>query len=397
MAQEWMMELLKGAGKLLLNPVFYYLFFLAAVLGVSRVKRERQNFHIRAENAYFELRQLLPLGLIAGAILSLITIGAGIVIPIEFVVFAACFTFLWSLTTKVRLLSPIYTVGFAFFAALFFLKKNWDLPLIPSHSPEWSPDILAPIAIILALLLIAEGFLITQNGSKGTSPKLMKGKRGLVVGIHEVKRLWMVPILFVMPGEWLTSPFDWWPVFSIGAESYTLILVPFSIGFSQEIKGMLPAESVKQVGRKVTRLGCILTVLSVIGFWYPIASIVIVTLAIIVREWISLKQRLMEDNLPFYFSMKNQGVMILGVLPDSAAAGMGLEVGELIMKVNGAPVNDEESFYNALQHNRAHCRLEVLDVNGQVRFTQRALYENDHHELGILFVQDEKWESKKVQ
>ena len=43
-------------------------------------------------------------------------------------------------------------------------------------------------------------------------------------------------------------------------------------------------------------------------------------------------------------------------------------------------------FYEALQQNRAHCKLEVLDVNGQIRFVQRALYEGDHHELGILFV-----------
>ena len=120
MVQEWMMELLKGFGRLLLNPVFYYLFILAAILGVSRVKRERKNFHVRAENAYFELKQLLPLGLAAGLVLSILMVGAGLVIPIEFIIFTSALTILWSLTTKVRLLSPIYTVGFAFFATLFF-------------------------------------------------------------------------------------------------------------------------------------------------------------------------------------------------------------------------------------------------------------------------------------
>ncbi|MFB9987109.1 PDZ domain-containing protein [Bacillus benzoevorans] len=398
MVQEWMLELLKGLGRLLLNPVFYYLFFLAAILGVSRVKRERKNFHVRAENAYFELRQLLPLGLAAGLVLSIITIGAGLVIPIELIVFAAGFTLLWSLTAKIRLLSPVYTVGFAFFAMLFFLSKKWELPLITSKTPEWSPDILSPIAVLLALLILAEGILISRNGGKGTSPKLVIGKRGLVVGIHEVKRLWMLPVFLMIPGESLAAPFKWWPLFSIGEQSYALILVPFTIGFFQYIKGMLPAESVKSVGKRVVKLGSVLVVLSLIGYWYPLASIVIVALAIIGREIISFRQRSIEDNLPFYFSMKNQGVMILGVLPDSPAAGMGLEVGELVMKVNGAPVNDEESFYNALMQNRAHCKLEVLDVNGQIRLTQRALFEGDHHELGILFVQDErKWETKRVQ
>ena len=398
MVQEWMMELLKGFGRMLLNPVFYYLFILAAILGVSRVKRERKNFHVRAENGYFELKQLLPLGLAAGLVLSILMVGAGLVIPIEFIIFTSALTILWSLTTKVRLLSPIYTVGFAFFATLFFLSMKWELPLIPSKTPDWSIEILPPIAILLALLILAEGILISRNGSKGTSPKLVIGKRGLVVGIHEVKRLWMLPVFLVIPGESLSAPFEWWPLFSFGEQSYAFIFVPFAIGFSQHIKGMLPVVSVKNVGQKVVKLGAVLTLLSLIGFWYPLASIVIVALAIIGREIISVRQRIREDNLPFYFSKKNQGVMILGILPDSPAADMGLQVGELVMKVNGAPIHDEESFYKALQQNRAHCKLEVLDINGQNRFTQRALFENEHHELGILFVLDErKWEAKRVQ
>lgn len=390
MALEWGIELLKGLGKLFLNPVFYYVFFLAAMLGVSRVKRERKSFHVRAENAYFELRQLLPLGLVIGLVLSIVTIGLGLVIPIETIIFVALFTFLWSFTTKIRLLSPIYTVGFAFFATLFFLSQKWSLPLIQSETPEWNPAILPAIAALLCLLIVAEGIFIFRKGSKGTSPKLMKSKRGLRVGVHEVKRLWMLPVFLLIPGEALSAPFEWWPVFSIADETYSIILVPFAIGFSQQIQGMLPVKAVKQVGKKVIIFGSLLTCLSVVGYWYPLASIVIVALAIIGRELISMRQRLLEDNLPFYFSKRNHGLMILGVIPDSPAAKMGLGVGEMIVKANGVSINNEESFYEALQKNRAHCKLDVLDVNDQIRFVQRALYDGDHHELGILFVQDEK-------
>lgn len=390
MALEWGIELLKGLGKLFLNPVFYYVFFLAAMLGVSRVKRERKSFHVRAENAYFELRQLLPLGLVIGLVLSIVTIGLGLVIPIETIIFVALFTFLWSFTTKIRLLSPIYTVGFAFFATLFFLSQKWSLPLIQSETPEWNPAILPAIAALLCLLIVAEGIFIFRKGSKGTSPKLMKSKRGLRVGVHEVKRLWMLPVFLLIPGEALSAPFEWWPVFSIAGETYSIMLVPFAIGFSQQIQGMLPVKAVKQVGKKVIILGSLLTCLSVVGYWYPLASIVIVALAIIGRELISMRQRLLEDNLPFYFSKRNHGLMILGVIPDSPAAKMGLGVGEMIVKANGVSINNEESFYEALQKNRAHCKLDVLDVNDQIRFVQRALYDGDHHELGILFVQDEK-------
>ena len=124
MAQDWGFELLRGLGKLFLNPITYYLFFLAAFLGVSRVKRERKNFHVRVENAYYELRQLLPLGLGLGLLLSILTIGLGLVIPIETIIFVGILTVLWSLTTRIRMISPIYTVGFAFFATLFLLEPK---------------------------------------------------------------------------------------------------------------------------------------------------------------------------------------------------------------------------------------------------------------------------------
>ena len=115
MAQDWFIELLKGTGKLLLHPVFYYSIFIAAVLGVSRVKRERKNFSVRAKDAYFELRQLFPVGLLVGIVLSVVTVGAGIALPFAAIILIAVFTLLWSLTTKIRLLAPAYTIGAAFF------------------------------------------------------------------------------------------------------------------------------------------------------------------------------------------------------------------------------------------------------------------------------------------
>lgn len=397
MAQDWGFELLKGLGKLFLNPITYYLFFLAAFLGVSRVKRERKDFHVRVENAYYELRQLLPLGLGLGLVMTILTIGLGLVIPIETIIFVGILTILWSLITKIRMISPIYTVGFAFFATLFFLREKQSFPYIKSYTPEWEMTILPSIAVLLALLIVAEGIFIFRNGSKGTSPKMAKSKRGLKVGVHEVKRVWMLPVFLLIPGEALTTPFDWWPLFSIGDQSYSILLVPFALGFYQQVHGALPFKAIKQFGKKIIIFGIVLTCLSAIGYWVPLASILIVAIGIIGRETLAISQRLIEESLPFYFSKRNDGVRILGVLPESAAEKMGLKVGEFITKVNGEIATDEESFYEALQKNAAHCKLEVIDHNDQIRLLQRALYEEDHHELGILFVQDEKnWEDEAV-
>ncbi|MCM3763399.1 PDZ domain-containing protein [Neobacillus niacini] len=396
MVQIWLVELLKGTGKLFLHPVLYYLVFLAGILGVMRVKRERKNFHVRAEDAYFELRQLFPLGLLIGAVLSVAVVGAGIVIPFAAVLLIAAFTLLWSLTANVRWMSPAYTVGAAFFAIVMLAKNSWPFPFFENAFGALKTQIYPSIVIVLGLLLIAEGIFILKNGSKGSSPKLTKSKRGQSIGIHEVKRLWLLPMFLLIPGEAIPSTFDWWPVFQIGAKEYSLILVPFAMGFSLQIKGMLPREAIQNHGRQVMGLGVFILLLSIAGYWYPLSSILTVALAVIGREFISLMAYLKDENKPVYFSKKNQGLMIIGIIPETPAEKMGLKVGEIIAKVNGQQVQDETTFYEALQKNRAHCKLDVLDTNGEIRFVQRALFEGDHHELGILFVQDQKKFDKKT-
>ncbi len=387
---DWLMEFLKGTFKLFLHPIFYYSFFLAAVLGVSRVKRERKNFSVRAENAYFELRQLLPLGIVIGLGISVVMIGVGLAIPFATIIFVALLTLVLSIAMNPRLLSPVFTIGFAFFLTIFAGGEKWSVPLFQNAFLQLEEKIYPSIAILLALLVIGEGILIFMNGKKGTSPKLTISKRGQRVGIHEVKRLWMIPVFLIIPGSSLQAQFEWWPVFSIGSESFSLLLVPFTIGFHQRIQGILPIKAVQAVGKKVIALGLLLVLMAIGSYWLPILAIVTVSLAILGREFIALRHRITDDSLPFYFSKRNNGLMILGILPESPASKMGLQVGELVLKVNGSLVHDETGFYTALQRNRAHCKLEVLDAQEQIRFVQRALYEGDHHELGILFVQDEK-------
>lgn len=394
--QLWLFELLKGTGRLFLHPVFYYLIFLSGILGVSRVKRERKNFHTRTFDAFFELRQSVPLGLILGLVLSIVTVTAGLAVPFAAILLIVVFTLLWSLTTNIRLMSPVYTVGAAFFGIILIAEYDWNIPLYKEAFHAIDEKVYPSVVILLALLLISEGILISKNASKGSSPKLVKSRRGQSVGVHELKRLWMLPIFLLIPGDVLTLPFDWWPVFHVGAESYSLILVPFAVGFNQQIQGMLPKQSIQLQGRRVLTLGILTLILSVFGYWYPLISIGAAALAIIGREIISLMQRLKDDSLPFYFSKKNNGIMIIGIIPESPADKMGLQVGELISKVNGVTIRDEQVFYEALQKNRAHCKLEVFDINGEIRFVQRALYEGDHYELGILFVQDQKKYDERI-
>lgn len=391
MGNGWVTEMLWGFGKLFVHPLFYYSFFLCLVLGYRRVKRERKDFKIRVESGYYELQQLLPLGVLLGLALSIISLLSGIVIPFAAIILIGAITLLVSLTLNFRLLSPAYVIGTTIILLFFLYEQNINIPILGQAMAELEQPLYPALAVIMGLLIIAEGILIRQNAVHNTSPKLIQSNRGLTVGVHESKRIWMVPFFLFVPGGELTAPFEWWPVFAIGENlTVTPLLVPFLIGFSQQVQSKLPYEAIRLNGLQVVALGILVSSAAISSIWSPIYSVIAAAIAIFGRELISFLQMTLEKQKPFYFSQSDQGVLILGITPYSPAEKMGLQVGEVIKKVNGRSVRTESELYEALQSNRAHCKLEVYGINNELRFEQRALFEGEHHELGILFVQDKR-------
>jgi S1-C subfamily serine protease len=149
--------------------------------------------------------------------------------------------------------------------------------------------------------------------------------------------------------------------------------------------------------KRIIWLGLIIFAAAVASVWFMPLAFAAVLLAIIGREFLTVRQRMNDNSAAFYFSKRDHGLMVLGILPHSPAVKFELEVGEIIMKTNGASVKTVDEFYQALQINGAFCKMEVIGLNGEIRYVQGAVYKGEHHELGILFVQDEKkWETEAV-
>ena len=389
METGWIMDMFRGAGKLLIHPLFYYSFLLALLVGYRRVKRERKDFKIRIESGYFEMKNMLPLGLLIGIVLSIVSVAAGIVVPWASIMLMAAVTFVLSCTMQFRLLSPAYVIGITLFLVFILFEKNIDIPYFGEAVAELDSPLISGLAVVMGALIIAEGIMIRRNATKKTSPKLITSNRGLIVGAHETGRIWLVPLFLFLPGSEMALPFEWWPVFNLGEHmAVTPIFVPFIFGYSQLVQAALPKHAIKESGAKVIGLGIFIFAVAIGSIWLPLLSIVAAALAILGREMLYYNDRAAKTSTSFYFTNKDHGAFILGVIPASPADKMGLQVGEVITKVNGKQVRSESELYEALQTNRAHCKLEVLDTNGEVRLVQKAVYEGEHHELGILFVQD---------
>lgn len=384
-----MIELLKGIGLLFLNPVLYIGLIVTYMLGSKRVKQERKLFHIRVEDPMIEMKEYIVPSLLTGFVLSVMTGLLGLNVPFEFVLLAGSLSVIFSIFLFVRLLSPVYTVGLSFLIifglGIYGFNGIWDEGYF-----AFDQAIYPSIAVLVGLLLLAEGWLIRKRGALHASPLYEKGKRGMLVGAQKSKRIWLVPVLLFIPNGLLDVPGDFWPVFSFGETEWAPLVVPFFIGFSFKAKSTLLANIVQPLGRSMTVLGLIVLAISAAGYWIPYVSLAAVAAAIIGHTIIFSVYKSREENRSSFFTSSKNGLMILGILPESPAERMGLRPGELLTKVNGRLVYSRTELYEALQSNRAHCKLEIYDINDQIRLVQNALYEGDHHELGILAVESRK-------
>ncbi|OES46118.1 PDZ domain-containing protein [Domibacillus iocasae] len=387
MALDWLMQLGAAAGKLLLHPIFYFSFILAFIVGMFRVTRERKDFDTRVYDIYQEIRFILPSSLAVGLVLSLIGLTLGLALPADLLSFIAALFIIFSIG-GFFLLSPAWTLTAAY--AVFFLSERLGYSFISYESLKMSA-ILTILAVLTALLVIAEGVLIRKRGHQGTSPRLEISKRGQKTAVHLARRLWLVPVFLPVPASRPLDSFaDWWPIIPIGAESYYLVLFPFLIGFSMTIRSTLPELAVQSTGRSVIFAGILALLIAAGSYWVWQLSAIAVLFAAVARIAITRRHYSYEKHRPYFFTTQPKGIMIVGVLPGALARKMGLVIGEIITKVNGIPVHTEPEFYKALQKNAAYCKLEVIGKNGQLRFVQGSIYENEHHELGLLFAPEEK-------
>src|SRR5699024_386685 len=108
-------------------------------------------------------------------------------------------------------------------------------------------------------------------------------------------------------------------------------------------------------------------------------------IAILGHEWVKYRQRIRNEEQHPYFHPTDNGLKILGIIPNTPADRLDFQIGETIKKVNEYEVSTVEDFYYALQHNGSFFKIEVLYENGDIRFIQSSIYVGDHNQLVLFF------------
>ncbi|WP_059103351.1 PDZ domain-containing protein [Shouchella shacheensis] len=373
------------------HPLLYIGVVAIFVMSLHRVSKERASFHTRvlAKRADMII-PFLP-SLVMGVLISLVTVSLGVVLPFSALLLLLFGYVLMVATAQVHVMSPVYALGSTLVAIVVL-----DGASVPGWL-EVSTEVVPGLFLLLALLLVAESLLILKNGPAFTSPQLERGKRGKWIGVHLAKRLWILPVVLFIP-EGLIPAAGYWPVFSLGETSFQPLLVPFLIGFQMKKRSAPPQEAIRTYGHRSLGFALLALALACTYVAWPVPWLLVVMVLVLlgVRVTMTLLPMLTERTKTAFFTESREGCTIVGVIPGSPAAKMNLKPGEQIVKVNGLRVSSEENFYAALQQNAVYCKLDVRDLEGEIRFEQGALYAGQHHQVGVLLVRTETKLSNSV-
>ncbi|RKQ35564.1 PDZ domain-containing protein [Oceanobacillus halophilus] len=385
MIEIWLIEAAKGVGRLFLNPLVYWSFILVILAGYRRIKQERLDFGFKIFDVFSEWKGTLRFAIISGIILSLVTLGAGMVFHYETLLLLSIVVILLSITMRFTMLSAVYTIGITYLLLLFmpFILENQSL----LSKELFSEANFTALSILIGLLLIVEAIMIGRIHRNRTFPSLALSNRGIWIGQARLKKMTIIPFFSLIPVGSLPPMDGVWPYLTINGESYGLVLFPLIIGFDYIAKGSMPMQAAQKLAKYIALFGVILTGLAIGSIFISWLSLVVVVLAIVGKEYLNYRFRNGERLRVPYFHPENEGLKILSIIPNTPADRLDLLVGETISKVNGIRVSNVKQFYLALHNSGAYFKLDVLDDAGEVRFVQGALYEGDHHELGLVFAE----------
>lgn len=370
-----MVRLFLGAfAGFLLNPLFWLVVLLMASQ-YSRVARNemqlfgRAKYSVGGQTFYFAL-----LGLAGGFLASLLLIFFGIsMLDIGII-------YVWPLAVLLLLVHPRYLcfayagglVG-AFSALLQLLGQIWPAATEGMFSGLAGIHIPGLLALI-GVLHLTESFLIAVSGHLFPSPLYLKTDKG-VVGGYSLQKFWPLPLVGLMAllvpqatAEAMSGvrmP-EWWPLLAgsklPGAgETLLYLLTPIvaGLGYGDLAISTSPQEKSRH---SALNLGCyslFLIAAAFLAFHYPLFTMPAALLSPFGHEFLIVMGNKREfSRAPLFAALKN-GVKILDVFPRSPAAAAGLSSGQVILAVNGLPVNDSLAFQSIIGLAGSKVELEI--------------------------------------
>lgn len=372
------MLILKLIGSYLLTPVLWLGILYVIISYNQRINKERKQFRVAINKDFYEGRNFIKYGLFFFVMGSLISMILGLTLPTNSVYIYQILVVLAFLINGFSTTSMLLVMAAAGILELV-------VPRFITFFGDVFPEISGPSWLLLIFISILADYYLTRNMKKHPlSPRIKSGKRGRNIATYLGRETVVFPLLALIPSGTLSSTLNFWPVFNIGNQKFSLILFPIFI--STSVKVIKRAEErVIQDKLKNTELLLGLTfVLIVLTKFMSKLFLISLIILTVVSIFLEIKLRKKEKDANSWYVETDEGIRIISVQPETPAAKMKLQPGDVILTCNNRVVNSEEEFYQALQLNSAYCHVKVRTYEGDLRIAESAIFMDSPHEIGLI-------------
>lgn len=372
------MLILKLIGSYILTPILWLGILYVIISYNQRINKERKQFRVAINKDFYEGRNFIKYGMFFFVMGSLISMILGLTLPTNSV-------YIYQILVVLAFLIN----GFSTTSMLLVMTAAGILELVVprfiTFFGDVFPEISGPSWLLLIFISILADYYLTRNMKKHPlSPRIKSGKRGRNIATYLGRETVVFPLLALIPSGTLSSTLNFWPVFNIGNQKFSLILFPIFISTSVKVIKRAK-ERVIQDKLKNTELLLGLTfVLIVLTKFMSKLFLISLIILTVVSIFLEIKLRKKEKDANSWYVETDEGIRIISVQPETPAAKMKLQPGDVILTCNNRVVNSEEEFYQALQLNSAYCHVKVRTYEGDLRIAESAIFMDSPHEIGLI-------------
>ncbi|PWG53411.1 PDZ domain-containing protein [Ligilactobacillus salivarius] len=372
------MLILKLIGSYLLTPVLWLGILYVIISYNQRINKERKQFRVAINKDFYEGRNFIKYGLFFFVIGSLISMILGLTLPTNSV-------YIYQILVVLAFLIN----GFSTTSMLLVMTAAGILELVVprfiTFFGDVFPEISGPSWLLLIFISILADYYLTRNMKKHPlSPKIKSGKRGRNIATYLGRETVVFPLLALIPSGTLSSTLNFWPVFNIGNQKFSLILFPIFISTSVKVIKRAKERVIQDKLKNIELLLGLTFVLIVLTKFMSKLFLISLIILTVVSIFFEIKLRKKEKDADAWYVETDEGIRIISVQPETPAAKMKLQPGDVILTCNNRVVNSEEEFYQALQLNSAYCHVKVRTYEGDLRIAESAIFMDSPHEIGLI-------------
>lgn len=320
-------------GQFLSNPMFWLVLVLIGLQYRKSEQMERTFFGRARQPLLGRVLLALVFGLIGGLIGSLLLMGIGITISLQW----TRYVMLVSLTLAIinmRFICFAYSGGLLSIVSLLFGWPKLDV---------------ASLLALVAVLHCVESILMMISGHLNAFPVTVRQPSGRLVGGYNLQMFWPLPLLALVfvpeltgltGGAGIAMP-EWWPIFRPdGAQNLvdlTLYMVPLlaGLGYGDLAVTMAPKAKARHSAVRLLAYSGMLLGLAWLGSKVPALLPIAALFAPFGHELLIVIANQREQVGTPLFAHSGPGIKIMEVLSGGLAEQAGLQAFDVILTANG--------------------------------------------------------------